>query len=124
MKNIRRLLAAALALCIMAGVIVWPEGIHKAQAEIMVDGDYEYKVLTDDGTIQITAYHGSEACLFRTLFRIDNCTGGHLLWFGAHPLSLFCRVGQYVGRADFTDLFLCQRVASRFAGRMVLYDCR
>ena len=60
MKNIRRLLAAALALCIMAGVIVWPEGIHKAQAEIMVDGDYEYKVLTDDGTIQITAYHGSE----------------------------------------------------------------
>ena len=48
-KRRRRILAAVLVLCIMAGMAAWPEGAQRVQAEELTYGDFAYEVL-EDGT--------------------------------------------------------------------------
>ena len=59
-KRRRRILAAVLVLCIMAGMAAWPEGAQRVQAEELTYGDFAYEVL-EDGTVSVTKYTGADA---------------------------------------------------------------
>ena len=59
-KRGRRILAAVLVLCIMAGMVAWPEGAQRVKAEELTYGDFAYEVL-EDGTVSVTKYTGMDA---------------------------------------------------------------
>lgn len=60
MKMERRILTAVIALCMITGLIVYPERTEQVQAAVYED--FEYKVYTDenaDSTVMITKYNGA-----------------------------------------------------------------
>ncbi|MCI8917694.1 MAG: leucine-rich repeat protein [Eubacterium sp.] len=58
MKMGRRILAVLTALCIAAGVIVWPVGTKEVRAEVFEDFEY---VEISNKTVEITKYTGADA---------------------------------------------------------------
>ncbi len=58
MKMGRRILAVLTALCITAGVIVWPVGTKEVRAEVFEDFEY---VEISNKTVEITKYTGADA---------------------------------------------------------------
>ena len=58
MKMGRRILAVLTALCIAAGVIVWPVGTKEVRAEVFEGFEY---VEISNKTVEITKYTGADA---------------------------------------------------------------
>ncbi len=56
--KIGRKILAAVALCMVMGLAVWPDRAKEVRAEVF--GDFEYQEL-EDGTVEITKYTGTDA---------------------------------------------------------------
>ncbi len=56
--KIGRKILAAVALCMVIGLAVWPDRAKEVRAEVF--GDFEYQEL-EDGTVEITKYTGTDA---------------------------------------------------------------